>query len=95
MSRNLYTWDVFWTSQGTDEAECSRKLGVGVGGGLQMLMLCYALLKSIPSRQFSKVLYCWRGVKEKKKDRKSRSEEKVVSFCSASVFPARKRETVT
>ena len=67
MSRNLYTWDVFWTSQGTDEAECSRKLGVGLGGGLQMLMLCYALLKSIPSRQHSKVLYPWGGSGEEER----------------------------
>ena len=38
------------------------------------------------------------GGEEKKKDRKtwkSRSEEKVVGFSSASLFPARKREAVT
>ena len=38
------------------------------------------------------------GVQEKRKDRKtrrSRSEEKVVGFSSASLFPARKLEPVT
>ena len=45
----------------------------------------------IMSRQLSKVL-------EKSKDRetqKSRSEEKVVSFSPASIFPARKWEAAT
>ena len=38
------------------------------------------------------------GGQEKRKDRKtrkSRSEEKVVGFSSASLFPARKHEAVT
>ena len=38
------------------------------------------------------------GVQDKRKDRKtrkSRSEEKVVSFSSASLFPAKKWEAVT
>ena len=38
------------------------------------------------------------GDQEKRKDRKtqkSKSEEKVVGFSSASLFPARKREAVT
>ena len=38
------------------------------------------------------------GSQEKRKDRKtrkSRSEEKVLGFSSASVFPARKRDAVT
>ena len=45
-----------------------------------------------PTRQHSK------GFGEKRKDRetrKSRNEEKVVSFSSASLFPARKRGAVT
>ena len=58
------------------------------------LSLLLLLLRSNPSRQHSKVL----GGKEKWKDRKtqkSRSEEKVVDFCSASTFPTKKWEAVT
>ena len=35
------------------------------------------------------------GVRKDRKTRKSSSEEKVMGFCSASLFPARKREAVT
>ena len=52
---------------------------------------------SSPCKQHSKVLYRWGG-QEKKKDsktRKSRREEKVVVFSSASLFPVGKREAVT
>ena len=50
-------------------------------------------LRSNPSRQNSKAIYCWGG-QEKRKDRKSRSEGKVVGFSSASLFHARKWEAV-
>ena len=48
---------------------------------------------SNPSRQHSKVLYHRKGLEKRKdrKTRKSRSKEKVVSFSSAFLFPARKR----
>ena len=49
---------------------------------------------SNPSRQYSKGTISL-GSQEKRKDRKSRSEEKVVGFSSASLYPARKLETVT
>ena len=35
------------------------------------------------------------GEEERQESRKSRSEEKVVGFSSASLFPVRKREAVT
>ena len=47
------------------------------------------LLRSDPNRQHSKVLYHW-GVQENRKDRKrrkSRSEEKLLGFSSASYYP--------
>ena len=56
----------------------------------------YILLKSNPRRQHSKGQEL-KG-QEKRKDRKvwySRSEEKVLDFSSVSLFPARKRKTVT
>ena len=56
------------------------------------------LLRSNRSRQHSKVLYRWGGGQEKRTDKKtlkSRSEEKVASFSSASLFPATKWEAVT
>ena len=48
------------------------------------------------SGQHSKVLYHW-GIRRRRdrKTRKSSSEEKVVSFRPASLFPARKQEVVT
>ena len=52
---------------------------------------------SNPSRQHTKVLYRWRGQKKRKdwKTGKNRSEKKVVGYSSASLFLARKWETVT
>ena len=53
-------------------------------------------MRSNPSRQHSKVLYCWwvrrRG---KTENHKVRSEEKVGSFSSAFILPGRKWEAVT
>ena len=54
------------------------------------------LLRINPGRQHSKGLYRW-GSRERKdtKEWRSRSEEKVVGFSSASLFYAGKREAVT
>ena len=42
------------------------------------------------------VLYRWgSGEEDEMKTRKSRREEKVVGFSSASLFPARKQEAIT
>ena len=63
-------------------------------GGVWVQLL---LLKSDSSRPHSMVLYCW-GVKRRGKTGnhgKIRSENKVVGFSSASLFLARKWETVT
>ena len=55
------------------------------------------LLKSKPQQAAFKGTISW-GVQEKRKERKtqkSRSEEKVVGFSSASLFPTRKWKPVT
>ena len=52
------------------------------------------LFRSNPSSQYSKVLYHW-GVRGRRKIGKSRIEEKLVSFSSASLFPVRKWEAIT
>ena len=61
-----------------------------------MRKLLLLLRSSNPSRQHSKVLNRWgAGEEERRKTLKSKSEEKVVGFSSASLFLARKQETVT
>ena len=61
----------------------------------RFLLLLLLRSRSRPSRQHSKVPYHW-GVRRKDwKTRKSKNEEKVAGFISASLFSGRKREVVT
>ena len=53
------------------------------------------LLRSNPSRQYSKILYNWGLRRRGKKMWKRRSEEKGVGFLLGSLFPTRKLEAVT
>ena len=64
--------------------------------GLAYIYIIIIIIKEQPQQAALKSTISL-GVQEKRKDRKtqkSRSEEKVVGFSSASLFPARKREAV-
>ena len=50
---------------------------------------------SYPSRQLKGIISMWDQKTRKEENTKSRSEEKVAGFKTASLFPARKREAVT
>ena len=66
------------------------------GGTKQKIRPTSIIIKEYLQQAALKGTISWRS-QEKRKDRKSRkrSEEKVMGFSSASIFPSREREAIT